>query len=146
VTLLLGEKGRNDLWLLPRVVCFAAVVPALTRLPLPRLTALLAKADGKRRSGRAYRPSQVVRCVEAAQRWGRPFVRGGCLTRGVTLYWFLRRNGCPVELCFGVGPVDGDIAGHCWLVLDGEAFCERSAPDERFVIVYRIPGSSKSEP
>jgi len=61
---------------------------------------------------------------------------GKCLLRSLILFRFLRRQGWPVEIHFGVrktGPADagnpdagnsGDITGHSWLVLDGEPFLE----------------------
>lgn len=76
-----------------------------------------------------------------APRIGRPLVRSGCLTRGVTLYWFLRRAGLEVELRFGLDPDDaGDLTdGHCWLTLDGEPYLEPRDPRPRFTEVYRLP-------
>ena len=75
-----------------------------------------------------------------APRVGHPFVRGGCLTRGVTLFWFLRRAGVDVELCFGLDPADGDgTDGHCWLVRDGQPFLERADPRPRFAEIFRLP-------
>jgi hypothetical protein len=68
-------------------------------------------------------------------------VRTGCLTRGVTLFWFLRRTGLDVELRFGL-EVDEHGAskdGHCWLALDGEPFLEKVDPRPRFAELYRLP-------
>ena len=92
--------------LLARVVTIGMTVPLLMRLPLPRLAAVLSFAT--RRAGRTGEPSEeeverMAACVGAAQRALAPVVRSGCLTRGVTLYWLLRRAGAPVALCFGVG-------------------------------------------
>ena len=42
------------------------------------------------------RPDEIAASVQRIDRLlasGRPFVRSGCLTRGVTLYYFLRRGG-----------------------------------------------------
>jgi hypothetical protein len=66
-------------------------------------------------------------------------VRTGCLTRGITLFWFLRRAGVDVELTFGVDPVALDGEGHCWLTLDGEPFLEKVDPRARFTETYRLP-------
>jgi hypothetical protein len=69
-------------------------------------------------------------------------VRTGCLTRGVTLFWYLRRAGLDVELRFGVDPAEqsgGEADGHCWLALDGEPFLERVDPRTRFTELYRLP-------
>jgi hypothetical protein len=76
-----------------------------------------------------------------APRIGRPLVGSGCLTRGLTLYWFLRRAGLDVELRFGLDPAhDGDLTdGHCWLTLDGAPYLEPRDPRPRFTELYRLP-------
>ena len=70
---------------------------------------------------------------------GRPVVRPGCLTRGLTHYYFLRRAGVDVQLRYGLGQPIGEGDGHCWLVRDGEPFLERVDPRERYVETYSIP-------
>ena len=75
-----------------------------------------------------------------APRVAHPFVRTGCLTRGVTLFWFLRQAGFDVELRFGIDPrteAAGD--GHCWLTLDGAPILEKRDPLLQFVETYRLP-------
>ena len=65
-------------------------------------------------------------------------VRPGCLTRGVSLYYALRREGMDVALCFGVGLQDGDMAGHCWIEWEGHPLLERADPLPMFTEVVRI--------
>ncbi|MFP5288247.1 MAG: lasso peptide biosynthesis B2 protein, partial [Thermoanaerobaculia bacterium] len=69
---------------------------------------------------------------------GRPIVRSGCLTRGLTLYWFLRRMGADVSLRFGMGRMSGEMAGHCWIVYQGEPLAERQDPRPLFTETWRI--------
>ena len=72
-------------------------------------------------------------------RWGRPLVRPGCLTRGITGYYILRRAGLDVALCFGMGSVrDPGAAGHCWLVLGGEPVLEAADPRAAFTELVRL--------
>jgi hypothetical protein len=83
---------------------------------------------------------RLERLVAIAPRVAAPVVRPGCLTRGVTLFWFLRRAGLDVELRFGVDPRDAaDTDGHCWLSVDGEPFLEKRDPRPRFAELYRLP-------
>jgi hypothetical protein len=136
----LGElRGARELLLFGYLTSFAASVPLLMRLPLPRVAALLTRSP----RGRAARPADVERLdrlMALAPRVARPFVRTGCLTRGVTLFWFLRRAGLDVELRFGIDPADaGATDGHCWLSLDGEPFLEKVDPRPRFAEIYRLP-------
>ena len=122
-----------------RVCAFATAVPVLMRLPLPRVGAVLTRRPP------GWRPSsseieRLERVVALAPRVAGPFVRPGCLTRGVTLFWFSRRAGLDVELRFGLDPRDAaDTDGHCWLSIDGEPFLEKRDPRPRFAELYRLP-------
>ena len=110
----------------------AAVAPLLARLDLHRLQRFLEPSPRSSRPP-SVDPGQVIevvgRRVDQAIRWGRPLVRPGCLTRGITCYYVLRRVGVDVTLCFGIGPVRSPgVVGHCWLVLDGEPVLEPVDP------------------
>jgi hypothetical protein len=135
-------RGPRDWLALVRIGAFAATVPALMRLPLPRMAALLTRPP---RSGRPS-PAEIERLervMTLAPRIGRPLVHSGCLTRGITLYWFLRRAGLDVELRFGLDPDSAEVTdltdGHCWLTLDGEPYLEQRDPRPRFTELYRLP-------
>jgi hypothetical protein len=120
-----------------RILAVAAAVPLLMRLPLPRLAAFLEP----RRRPAAPRPhaAATVAAVEAMLRRRSRLVRPSCLTRGVTRYWFLRRAGLDVILCFGMGTPVGEPAGHCWILRDGEPYLEAVDPRPLFVETYRMP-------
>jgi len=68
----------------------------------------------------------------------RPYVRSGCVTRGVTLYRFLRHAGADVSLRFGVGRMNGKIAAHCWVVYQGEPLAERRDPRGVFTEMWKM--------
>ncbi|HZV73348.1 MAG TPA: lasso peptide biosynthesis B2 protein [Conexibacter sp.] len=135
----LGElsSAREGL-LLAQLGAFAATVPLLMRLPLPRLAALLTRPP-RHAPASPGEVERLERLIALAPRVAQPLVRTGCLTRGVTLYWFLRRAGLDVELHFGLDPGhDAATDGHCWLSLDGEPFLEQRDPRPRFVELYRL--------
>lgn len=74
----------------------------------------------------------------------RPLLRyGKCFLRSLTLFKFLRRQGWPVAIYFGVRKTEADgsdITGHSWLVLEGEPFLEK--PDnEDYVTTYVYPAA-----
>jgi hypothetical protein len=89
------------------------------------------------------RVKQITGYVEKAIREGRPLVRPGCLTRGVTRYYFFRRDGMDVSLCFGMGEIDGEFVGHCWLVKDGVPFLEARDPRPWYSEMYRLTGRAR---
>ena len=120
-----------------RVFLFAAAVPLLMRLKLTRLQLLLEP----KKTGRTAEPARVqsiIDYVNAIAALGPPLVRRKCLTRGITLYYFLRRGGLDVALDFGMGNVQGEFLGHCWLVKDGEPFLENQDPRPLYAVMYRI--------
>jgi Transglutaminase-like superfamily len=119
----------------------AVAAPYLVRAGLPRLHRWL--EPGRRvppldPADRGPLEEQMGAWVDAIIRRGHPLVRPGCLTRGVTLYYALRRAGDEVSLCFGVGDDAGTVAGHCWLDRDGEPLLERADPLSKFTEVVRL--------
>jgi hypothetical protein len=134
-------ENPADAVLFARVTLFAAAVPALLRLPLPRLERMLEPRRLRPAPNKA-RTDRVVRHVEQALARARPLVRPGCLTRSVTLYYFLRRAGEDVTLCFGLGRVNGRYEGHAWLTKDGRPFLEPTDPTGHFTQTYAIPAAT----
>ena len=137
----MSKRSIPDVFLFFQVLLFAAAVPFLLRLKLSRVETLLeprspSSADGDR-------VEQITEYVEKAIRAGRPLVRPGCLTRGVTRYYFFRRDGLDVSLCFGMGQVKGEFVGHCWLVKDGLPFLETQDPRPLYTEMYRISGAAR---
>ena len=130
-------RRLSNTFLFLRIFTFAAAVPYLLRLKLSRVGSIL-------EPGKSPVPVQedsvrkITAYVETAIRRGQPFVRRGCLTRGLTRYYFLRRAGMDVALCFGMGRLDKEFMGHCWLVKDGEPFLEPEDPRPRYAEMYRI--------
>ena len=132
-------QSPRELPLFAYVTAFASGVPLLMRLPLPRVEALITRPPRRRRRA-AVDAERIEALAALAPRLASPLVRTGCLTRGVTLFWFLRRAGLDVELRFGLDP-SGVADGHCWLTLDGEPYLERDDPRPRFAETYRLPAA-----
>lgn len=121
-----------------RILVVAVLVPLLLRLDLARLERLLEPRRKPPQADHAQAGLLVAR-IERVLAAGFPLVRPGCLTRGVTLYYFLRRAGMDVRLVFGIGQPVADYEGHCWLVRDGEPYLERRDPRNVFRELYAIP-------
>lgn len=137
----MGRRSNRDVFLFLQILFFAAVVPILLRLKLWRVEALLEpKIQGVAERDRV---EQIAAYVEIAIREGRPLIHAGCLTRGVTRYYFLRRDGLDVSLCFGVGRLQEEFVGHCWLVKDGVPFLETQDPRPVYTEMYRISGAAR---
>jgi Transglutaminase-like superfamily len=133
--------GRPPLPLLVRLAAVATAVPLLMRADLPRLQRWLEP----RRVRRAPSDGEAEALTLEYGRWvdrlidrGGPIVRRGCLTRGVTLYYGLRREGLDVALCFGVGPHEGEMAAHCWLEWKDDPILETDNVMPTFTEVARM--------
>src|SRR3954468_7715231 len=120
-------QSPGDGWLFVRILALAASVPLLLRLPLPTLERQL--------ESRYLFPSPLPRdvdklanYVEGALQLVRPLIRSSCLTRGLTLYHCLRRAGLDVNLDFGIGTIEGEVTGHCWVVYQGQPLREPRDP------------------
>jgi hypothetical protein len=139
----MSKRSISDVFLFFQVFVFAAAVPFLLRLKLSRLKALLEPRIHL--SADRDRVEKIAAYVEMAIRKGRPLVRRGCLTRAVTRYYFFRRDGMDVSLCFGMGQVkdEDEFVGHCWLVRDGAPFMETLDPRPRYSEMYRISGIAR---
>jgi hypothetical protein len=136
----MGKRSLSDVFLFFQVLLFAAAVPFLLRLKLSRVETLLEPRIPS--STDRDRLEEITGYVETAIRVGRPLVRPGCLTRGVTRYYFFRRDGLDVSLCFGMGQIKEEFVGHCWLVKDGVPFMEARDPRPVYVEMYRISGTA----
>jgi hypothetical protein len=134
------KRSISDVFLFLQVLLFAAAVPFLLRLKLSRVQTLLEPRIPS--PANQERMEQITEYVERAIRAGRPLVRPGCLTRGVTRYFFFRRNGQDVSLCFGVGQDEEKFVGHCWLVKDGVPFMEPRDPRRLYAEMYRISATA----
>lgn len=132
-------RSVSDALWLAYIGAVAAIVPLLVRLPVQRWAGLITHPPRSRPASGAE-AERLERLVGLAPRIAGPLVRPGCLTRGLTLFWFLRRAGFEVELHFGLDPDDPvSVEGHCWLALDGDPFLEKVDPRPRFAEIYRLP-------
>ena len=126
-----------DICLLLHILFFAVLVPFIMRLKLTRVRSLLESRKPPSPPD-MMKVERVIRYIKCALDIGLPLVRQGCLVRGVTSYYFLRKAGLDVSLCFGIGIIDGAYAGHCWLVKGEEPFMEATDPRPFFAEIYSL--------
>jgi hypothetical protein len=130
-------RDLGDYVLAARIFALAAVVPLLARLRLPWLQMVLEPRHAPA-APNLPEVQRVVALVTMVLQRGQPVVRRGCLTRGVTLYYFLRRAGLDVALVFGLGRTETGFAGHCWLIREGAPYLEPQRAAPSFTEIYRI--------
>lgn len=135
--LLARLNSVQDWWLFFQLFFFALFVPLIMLIGVKRLSPLLSRV-GSGSSSPDY-IKRVIAFTDLAMEFGTPLVRKRCLTRGITLYYFLRRAGIPVALYFGVAPEEQLLKGHCWLVENGQPFAEHIDPRTVYTHVWSLP-------
>ena len=121
-----------------RVLLFGLSVPFLLRRGPERMARLLEPSTPVQPKADPAAAEALARRIDYWLRAGWPFIRRGCLTRGLTRYRFLREAGFDVSLRFGIGEVNGKLEGHCWLVQDGRPFLEKRDPRPIYTETWRI--------
>jgi hypothetical protein len=128
----------SDRTLLLQLILFASIVPLLMRLRPQSLNRILYRRPGSSEvSSTAI--AEIVRHYQLARAVAAPIVRNNCLTRGMTLCYFLRRAGLDVSLTFGMGRMGDRFAGHCWLTESGAPFLEQPDPRPLYAEFFSIP-------
>ena len=138
----------HDIWWPPntilflRILALLAVSPLLVRFDLPRLKRLIEPRRVRRAGMVRKMPStesvdRIVRYTDGMLARRGPMMRKNCFRRAITLYYFLRREGVELDVCFGVKtPGESLLDGHCWLVRDESPYLEAIDPTSMFTPVY----------
>lgn len=82
-----------------------------TLTPLKPLPRTLSEAETLPRA------REITRIVSIAA--GHGLYRATCLRRSMLVWWFLRREGIPSHICFGVRMTDRTLEAHAWVEWDG---------------------------
>jgi Transglutaminase-like superfamily len=133
---IVATQSLGDAWLLGRIILFALFLPFLLSRDLRSLARVI---EPRRVPSPAPAPTinKIARYADAV--CASRLVRGECLVRGLTRYYFLRRAGLPVRLIFGMGDINGRLEGHCWLVQEGRPFLESGNPERHFTRMLTFP-------
>ena len=132
-------KDPRDLWLFLQILTTLVMLPR--RIRRLSLLDLLNRMDPGVGTGHQDRSKleKTVGFVDSLLKY-RVFRRyGRCLLRTLTLFSFLRGQGWPVEIHFGVRKTEegaSDITGHSWLVLESEPFLEDESQRGSFATTY----------
>jgi len=133
-----GAIRSSDRTLLLQLILFASIVPLLMRLRPHSLNRILyRRLESTEVSSTVV--AEVVRHFQLARAVAAPVVRNTCLTRGMTLCYFLRRAGLDVSLSFGMGRKGDQFTGHCWLTKSGAPFLEQPDPRPLYAEFFSIP-------
>lgn len=129
------ELSWRDWWVIARARFWMAVSWFGFRLVgFARTRQMLAgrpPAGGRRREMTEGELQRVVFLVGVAARAG--FTRHTCLPRSLVLQRFLVKRGLPAMLRIGVRRENGEIAGHAWVEVAGQAVGEPEDVQSRFL-------------
>lgn len=136
-----------DVKLFLQILATLLLLPGrIRRMSLPELLAEIDSGVSPVRGDEAFM-LRTVKITDLLLRFRLLLRYGKCFLRSLTLFKFLRRQGWPVEIHFGVrktGEADGSITGHSWLVLDGERFMEPEG-EEIYTTTYSFPSTGDDD-
>ena len=135
------------------IFSLVTILPLMIKmLTIPQLLKILTPGRAKLKGDRNLRQLREIiikytNYVLSLDFW---IYRDICLTRSLVLYYFLRKYGLDVQICFGVkhkkdseGRDAGrKLQGHAWLSLNGYFFLENNPEDTRtFAVTYSFPST-----
>lgn len=136
-------KDPRDLRLFLQILAMLVFLPAkIRRQSLPELLEGIDPGVAGKRGSQA-KLDKTVGFIDSLLKY-RVFLKyGTCLLRTLVLFRFLRLQGWPVEISFGVKKTGEDqthITGHSWLVFDGKPFLESEQQQGAYATTYHYPG------
>lgn len=121
----------REIWLFIQIFFMVTLSPVVFRLfPIPRLMRMYTPRDLKIYEDRNLERlrGKVVKFTDYILGWNSLRGKNTCLKRALVLYYFLRKWGRDVQVCFGVRYVTHKrLDGHAWLLYQGDFFLERNA-------------------
>jgi hypothetical protein len=143
---LVGHSPRRRL--LDEMRLFLRELPERMRSPLPAVMAEFTPDQLPDRGDKNIEDN-IRQLADLAVLLDRRSSLGTCLRRSLTRYYFLQREGVPVEVHFGArfvnGVPDREITGHAWLSLDDEPYHEDSANWRDFTVMISYPQGDESD-
>lgn len=146
---LLGRtRGRAlRLGMMIHIAVVALLLQILLRFDLSRVLLWLDVERSDRELDPAASGELAAAVTEVIGRLG-GLIGSVCLTRTLTLFYYLRRRGVPLEVHLGIDHNGFDepagLQAHCWLVYDHMPVLERRDPRQRYRAIYRyFSGSNR---
>lgn len=126
----------SDVGLAARVFGWALVLPVLKHaIPVKSLASVM--HQGTRTISRdAARERQIVTFARWAARITRWRSGGNCLERGLIAYRYLCGAGARPTLVVGIGRIHTGVAGHAWVLVDGQLVGEPRSSVESYTPVF----------
>jgi hypothetical protein len=138
--------SRNEQWLLIQaIILFPFLHIALLTVGYSRLhdfvmkTTLLIPSRNVHSEIEALRRAvEISKSISLAAQHG--LIKATCLRRSFLLWCFLRKEGIPGQICFGVRKINHTLEAHAWVELGGIIINDSTeARDNYFVLENTLP-------
>ncbi len=133
----------REFFLIVRIMLFLLFLPVMVRSLSIQSLVMRVTPSRDRTSIRGLSLDRVIylceRCLRLLQGVG---YRYSCLRRSIVLYHFLRAEGVPVMINFGVQWQGERLLGHSWLTLDKSLYLEEKKKVDQFVSFFSLPFDS----
>ncbi len=135
----LKRTKKIEIRLLLEMTGLLMLLPLLKRtLSLP---ALIRFFDAEAKSGKqAVDLDRLIQLAKGLLNLRIGFLSPNCVKQSLILFHFLRKQGHPANIHFGISKNDaGDLHGHAWVSLAGKPFAEPEDPRSNFKETYVFP-------
>ena len=120
-----GQLSPWERWLFIRSILLLPILhTGLRVLGYSRLQALLVSVTPFKGDVATVSQTEIIekargiaRIVSIAAQHG--LYKATCLRRSLLVWWFLREQGIPGQVCFGVRVIDSHLEAHAWVEVQG---------------------------
>ena len=142
----------RDVYLFFQILLIITLLPILFRLlSLPGLIKKFTPRSVKYQENASLKKTtdKIVKFIDFILKrdFGR-YKENTCLKRSLVLYYYLRKHGIDVHICFGVKYDDkatnteekNRLIGHAWLLYNGNILLEKNAAETKtYKVTYSFP-------
>ena len=128
-------ESPGGVWLFIRIGAWAFLMPILVHfLSIPDLMRFITP---RKNSSKQWRQDKLRNMAFFWAGQKKPLLRGTCLKRSLVLYRYLRLQGEPAQIFFGMRKEQGELKGHAWVLIDGKPVLDNE--DLNYQVVYSYP-------
>jgi len=128
-------ENPSGLWLFLKIGFWVYLVSTIIHIfSLPRLLKFITPSKPSKKKWEKEKLNNLISFWLGRRTL---FLRSWCLRRSLVLYRYLRLQGEPAQIFFGMRKEQGELKGHAWLMIDGKPFMDNE--DLNYQVVYSYP-------
>ena len=139
----------KEIMLLFHILILSSIIPVLAKhFTVPQLLGFFTPKKISRLKGNDERKIKIIKYTDYILNIKPELWNGTCLKRSLILFYFLRKLGMNISICFGtryniILPEDSsgkNLEGHAWLMHNGKIFLEKNVElTKTFTMTYVFP-------